>query len=70
MKNQRSIMKKFSLVIRTEWETKKKELGVLLVKHPALLHALLKETRASKEAYFRFLSDRYQSLEGLSVLAF
>ncbi len=68
-KNLRSIMKKYSQSMKTEWEMRKKSLGILLVKEPALLHSLLKETRITKEAYFKFLSDRFQSLEGLTVLA-
>lgn len=69
-KTRNVILKKFRTVIRMNWDERKKELGLLLVKQPALLYALLKESRTSKEAYFRFLSDRYQSLEGLTVLAF
>ncbi len=65
----RSIMKKFTGAMTREWETRKKHLGILLVKEPALLHALLKESRNTKEAYFKFLSDRYQSLEGLTLLS-
>lgn len=66
----RAIMKKYLSAMGEEWEKRKKILGILFVKEPALLHALMKETRLSKEAYFKFLSDRYQSLEGLTVLAF
>jgi hypothetical protein len=69
VKNLRKIMRKYSAAMKTEWESRKKSLGILLVKEPALLHALLKETRITKEAYFKFLSDRYQSLEGLTVLS-
>lgn len=68
--NGRKIMKKFSDSMKKEWDLRKKHLGILLVKEPALLHALLKESHTSKEAYFKFLSDRYQSLEGLTTLAF
>lgn len=65
----RSIMNRYSLAMKSVWDIRKKQLGILLVKEPALLHALLKETGLVKEAYFKFLSDRYQSLEGLTVLA-
>ncbi len=65
----RIIMRKFTELMKREWDLRKKHLGILLVKEPALLHALLKESRTSKEAYFRFLSDRYQSLEGLTLLS-
>lgn len=66
--NAKSIMKRFSDSMKEEWDLRKKKLGVLLVKEPALLHALLKESQMMKEAYFKFLSDRYQSLEGLTIL--
>lgn len=65
----RVIMNRYELAMKSSWDLRKKQLGILLVKEPALLHALLKETRLNKEAYFKFLSDRYQSLEGLTVLA-
>lgn len=65
----KAIMKRFAKSMKDTWEVKKKYLGVLLVRQPALLHTLLKEAGLSKEAYFKFLSDRYQSLEGLTVLA-
>ena len=65
----RVIMNRFSQAMRAGWEMRKKYLGILLVSQPALLHTLLKESRLTKEAYFKFLSDRYQSLEGLTVLA-
>ncbi|MES2526924.1 MAG: hypothetical protein V4598_07540 [Bdellovibrionota bacterium] len=68
--NARKIMKKFSESMSKEWELRKKHLGILLVKEPALLYALLKESHTSKDAYFKFLSDRYQSLEGLTTLSF
>ncbi len=66
----RKIVNKFTFIMKNEWDMKKKGLGILLVKEPALLHALLKESALTKEAYFKFLSDRYQSLEGLTVLDF
>ncbi len=65
----RVIMKRFAQAMRAQWDMRKKYLGILLVKQPALLHVLLKETRLNKEAYFKFLSDRYQSLEGMTVLS-
>lgn len=65
----RKIMQKYSEAMKSGWDERKKSLGVLLVKEPALLHSLLKETRITKEAYFKFLSDRFQSLEGLTVLS-
>jgi hypothetical protein len=64
----KDIMKRFAEAMKEEWDQRKKLLGVLLVKQPALLHTLLKESGLTKEAYFKFLSDRYQSLEGLTVL--
>lgn len=64
----RSIMKRFAAAMAQEWDARKKALGILMVKEPALLYALLKGSRTTKDAYFKFLSDRYQSLEGLTVL--
>ncbi len=68
--NARKIMKKFADSMKKEWDLRKKHLGILLVKEPALLYALLKESHTSKDAYFKFMSDRYQSLEGLTTLDF
>jgi hypothetical protein len=63
------ILRKYVKASKGTWDKRSKELGILFVKYPALLHSLLKETRTVKDAYFKFLSDRYQSLEGLTVLA-
>ncbi len=64
------VMKNYLLEMKKKWSEKKKGLGLLLVREPALLHVLLKNTGLNKEAYFKFLSDRFQSLEGLTKLVF
>ncbi|MFL5785909.1 MAG: hypothetical protein ACJ76H_14925 [Bacteriovoracaceae bacterium] len=67
-KKLREIMKRYTEAMKENWDQRKKLLGILLVRRPALLHTLLRQSRITKDAYFKFLSDRYQSLEGLSVL--
>lgn len=65
----RKIIGRWKTAMGMKWEEKKKTLGILLVKEPVLLHVLLRGVRKEKEAYFKFLSDRYQSLEGLTLLS-
>jgi hypothetical protein len=62
------IMKRYTKAMSKAWELRKKSLGIIMVKEPALLYTLLKGSRTVKEAYFKFFSDRYQSLEGLTEL--
>ncbi len=66
----KKILAKYKVAIKKDWEEKKRVLGLLLVQEPVLLYSLLKESGLTKDAYFKFLSDRFQSLEGLTRLVF
>jgi hypothetical protein len=55
-------------MLKKPWNEMRGELGSLLIKEPALIHALFKAMGQKKEVYFKFLSGRFQSLEGSSTI--
>jgi len=62
------LMNKFKELLVKEWQEMRSEMGLLLIKNPALIHAVVKTLKYKKEVYFKFLSERYQSLEGSSAI--
>lgn len=50
------------------WQELRVKLGKLMIKEPALVYAIVKKLNLRKEVYFKFLSERYQSLEGSEVI--
>jgi hypothetical protein len=67
-KNLKKLMQKFKDLLVMEWKQMRSEMGLLLIKNPALIHAVVKTLKYKKEVYFKFLSERYQSLEGSSAI--
>jgi hypothetical protein len=47
-------------------ELMKRDIGLLFMKEPALVHAMIKTLNLKKEIYFKFLSESFQSLQGSS----
>jgi hypothetical protein len=64
----KKVMKKLSEFRQRPWEDIRKDLGILLIREPAVIHALVKTMKYHKEAYFKFLSEKYQSIEGSSPI--
>lgn len=50
--------------LKRPWANLRGQLGLLLMKEPAMFHSIVKTLRLEKEAYFKFLSEKYQSIEG------
>jgi hypothetical protein len=65
-KNLKKVMVKFKELIQKPWDKMRGEMGLLFVKEPAVIHSLIKTLRLKKEVYFKFLSEKFQSLEGSS----
>lgn len=62
--NLRKIVNHLSGLIKKPWKEMRGEFGLLMIKEPALVYSILKVMKLKKEAYFKFLSQKYQSLEG------
>ncbi|MGE3608239.1 MAG: hypothetical protein AB7I27_01530 [Bacteriovoracaceae bacterium] len=60
----KKIIKKLKEIVVRPWSESKDELGKLLLEEPAMIYAIIKSLELKKQLYFKFLSDRYQSLEG------
>lgn len=64
----RKIMARVSASLSLPWEESRKELGPLLNKEPALVWAVTKTLHLKKEIFFKFLSENYQSIQGVDVV--
>ena len=53
-----------------KWKEYRDKLGFLLIKEPALVHAYLKVLNSRNKLYFKFLNQKYQSLEGAAPIQF
>ncbi len=47
-----------------KWEDIRDGLGFLMIDEPALIHAYIKTIKSKKSVYFKFLNEKYQSMEG------
>ncbi len=65
-KNLKKVMAKLNELIKQPWDKMRGEMGLLFVKEPAVIHSLIKTLQLKKEVYFKFLSEKFQSLEGSS----
>jgi len=65
-KNVKKIMAKLQELLKRPWDKMRGELGLLFVKEPAIIYSLIQTMKFKKEVYFKFLSEKYQSLEGSS----
>ena len=64
------VIKDFQKSIVQTWLETRHDLGKLLSKEPAMIYALVKTLKMDKKVYFRFLSERYQSIEGTATIEF
>lgn len=60
----KKIIKKFSKLIAGSWADNKDKVGLLLMEEPALISTILSHLKLEKELYFKFLSEKFQSVEG------
>jgi hypothetical protein len=67
-KNLSKIISSLKKLSALRFEDSRKDLGNLLMKEPALIHALIKTLNLKKEVYFKFLSGSFQSLEGVGTV--
>ncbi len=65
----RRIVEEYRTELSKPWAQKRGGLGRLFLKHPALLSAVLSTLGLRKQAYFKFLSEKYQSIEGMAGLS-
>jgi hypothetical protein len=65
----RSIVEEFRVQLDKPWPQRRRELGKLFLKEPALLSAVVKTLGLQKQVYFKFLSENYQSLEGTASIS-
>lgn len=75
MKLQCSEEKRFNKVAKTlkgwmskSWQDVRDKLGFLMIDEPALIHSYIKAIKSNKKVYFRFLNQKYQSLEGAAPI--
>lgn len=61
-------MRKLKALLKKSWEEMRSDFGKLMIKEPALLSSIVKTMQLKKTVYFKFLSEKYQSLEGSSAI--
>lgn len=64
----KKILKQLSDLKLKPWKEMRGDLGLLLIKEPAIIYAVVKTMKYKKEVYFKFLSEKFQSLEGSSAI--
>jgi hypothetical protein len=62
------IMLTFKQGLESPWPEMRRKIGHLMLQNPALVNALMKTLNVKRPVYFKFLSDSYQSLEGVGVI--
>ena len=67
-KAQRKIGKTLRGFLGKKWEEVRDKLGFIMLDEPALIHSYIKAIKARKTVYFKFLNEKYQSLEGAAVI--
>jgi hypothetical protein len=62
------IAKKLRLYREMKWDDVRDKLGFLMMDEPALIHSYIKTIKSKKRVYFKFLNEKYQSLEGTAPI--
>lgn len=68
VKRQRKIHKKLLKWMGQKWEKVRDSLGFLMIEEPALIHSYIKAINSKKKLYFKFLNEKYQSMEGAATI--
>ncbi len=64
------VAKKLLNIYGRSWDELRESLGFLLIDEPALIHSFIKSLQAKKKVYFKFLNEKYQSLEGAAAIEY
>jgi hypothetical protein len=67
-KHLRKLLQKLSRLMERPWAEVKDDWGLFFMENPVLIYASVKTMEVRKEVYFKFLSDRFQSMEGISIM--
>lgn len=67
-KIQKKIGKTLRGFLDQKWEDVRDKLGFLMLDEPALIHSYIKTIKSKKSVYFKFLNEKYQSLEGSAAI--
>ncbi len=66
--NLKKLINEVHRVIKLPWKTKRTELGMLITKNPVIVYGMIKTLKLKKEVFFKFLSERFQSIQGVTVV--
>lgn len=64
----RKISRKLKSFMDLTWEQVRDKLGFLMIEEPALIYAYVKSIRSNKKLYFKFMNEKFQSMEGAAEL--
>jgi hypothetical protein len=67
-KHLKKLLQKLIRLTERPWEEVKNDWGLFFLGNPVLIYAAVKTMKVRKEVFFRFLSDRFQSVEGSSMM--
>lgn len=62
------IMNQVKVSLDKPWEERRFVLSKMMMKEPALIYAMVQHLGLKKEVYFKFLSEKFQSIEGTEKL--
>lgn len=68
LKKHEKIISQFSDIMKRSWSKMRGDLGILFLNEPALISAVAATAGLKKDVYIKFLSEKFQSLEGTSPL--
>lgn len=67
--------KKFKKISKTlkgfmdkQWEEVRDKLGFLMIDQPALIYSYIKTIKSKKKVYFKFMNQKFQSMEGAAPI--
>lgn len=62
------IAKSLKSYMHKKWEDIRDNLGFLMIDEPALIHSYIKTIKSKKKVYFKFLNEKFQSMEGAAPI--
>ena len=62
------IAKSLRSFIDKKWEEVRDKIGFLMIDEPALIHSYIKTIKSNKKVYFKFLNEKFQSMEGAAPI--
>lgn len=64
----KKIAKSLKGYMNKKWEDVRDKLGFLMIEEPALIYSYIKTIKAKKKVYFKFLNQKFQSMEGAAPI--